>query len=95
MPIIILRLIHALVFQADPNYNWEYAVKDEHYNDFGHKESRDHYLAQGVYYVSLPDGRIQTVTYTADEFGYHPVVTYSGDAHYPEYAAAPAPKYHS
>merc|ERR1712179_492969 len=74
---------------VDPNYTWEYNVDDAHYSHFGHKESRDHYLATGVYYVNLPDGRTQTVTYTADENGYVPVVTYSGEASYPD---LPAPK---
>merc|ERR1712168_1750799 len=70
---------------VDPNYNWEYAVKEDYANnDFGHKETRDHYLATGKYYVALPDGRFQTVTYTADESGYHPVVEYTGEASYPE-----------
>ena len=41
----------------------------EHYNDFGHKESRHGYAATGVYYVALPDGRFQTVRYTADKDG--------------------------
>jgi len=70
---------------VDPNYTWEYAVKEDYkHNDFGHKETRDHYLATGKYYVALPDGRFQTVTYTADETGYHPVVEYTGQASYPE-----------
>merc|ERR1712018_687229 len=69
---------------VDPNYTWEYNVDDTHYNHFGHKEARDHYLATGVYYVNLPDGRTQTVTYTADENGYRPVVTYEGEAKYPD-----------
>merc|ERR1712168_274201 len=70
---------------VDPNYNWEYSVKEDYANnDFGHKETRDHYLATGKYYVALPDGRFQTVTYTADESGYHPVVEYTGEASYPE-----------
>merc|ERR1712018_323832 len=69
---------------VDPNYTWEYNVDDAHYSHFGHKEARDHYLATGVYYVNLPDGRTQTVTYTADENGYRPVVTYEGEAKYPD-----------
>merc|ERR1712038_65079 len=73
---------------VDPNYTWEYNVDDAHYSHFGHKEARDHYLATGVYYVNLPDGRTQTVTYTADENGYRPVVTYDGEAKYPD-AVAP------
>ena len=70
--------------QVEANYDWEYAVKDNHYNDFGHKESRHGYAATGLYYVSLPDGRIQKVTYVADENGYKPVVEFQGQAAYPE-----------
>ena len=71
-------------FQGPVNYNWEYAVLDDKYNDFGHKENRDGYAATGKYYVNLPDGRTQIVTYTADANGYTPVVEYSGVAQYPE-----------
>lgn len=78
---------------VDPQYTWEYNVDDAHYSHFGHKESRDHYLATGVYYVNLPDGRTQTVTYTADENGYVPIVTYSGEAKYPDAPAPYAPAY--
>ena len=57
----------------------------DHYsgNDFGHKESRSGYATRGEYYVALPDGRRQTVTYTADENGYVPEVVYQGEASYP------------
>ena len=34
--------------------------------------------ASGQYFVSLPDGRLQTVTYTADGNGYVADVQYSG-----------------
>jgi len=79
---------------GDAVYTWEYAVKDDYTsNDFGHKESRDGAHADGKYYVALPDGRLQTVTYTVDGYGgYVPVVEYSGEAQYPEtvpYAPAP------
>ena len=70
-------------------YVWEYAVKDDYTNNnFGAKESRDGTLTNGKYYVALPDGRLQTVTYVVDgDAGYVPVVEYSGEAQYP--AAAP------
>jgi hypothetical protein len=42
------------------------------------------YLAQGQYFVALPDGRIQTVTYHADGNGYVADVQYQGQAVYPE-----------
>ena len=70
MLICYVTTLYYVFLQVDPNYNWEYAVNDAHYNNFGHKESRDHYVANGVYYVDLPDGRTQTVTYIADENGY-------------------------
>ena len=41
------------------------------------------YLAQGQYFVSLPDGRLQTVTYHADANGYVADVAYQGEAVYP------------
>merc|ERR1719436_292986 len=61
-------------------YTWEYAVQDDYTsNNFGAKEGRDGYLTNGKYYVNLPDGRLQTVTYTVDGGnGYVPVVEYSG-----------------
>lgn len=45
-------------------------------NDFGHMESRRGDKATGRYYVQLPDGRRQVVTYEADQTGYHPTITY-------------------
>merc|ERR1719210_1875310 len=77
-------------------YTWEYAVKDDYTNnDFGAKENRDGYLTNGKYYVALPDGRLQTVTYTVDGYnGYVPVVEYAGEAQYPDTPAyQPAPSY--
>merc|ERR1719500_1655764 len=70
---------------ADALYTWEYAVKDDYSNnDFGHKEARDGAHTDGKYYVALPDGRFQTVTYTVDGYGgYVPVVEYSGEPQYP------------
>ena len=52
-----------LSLQGPANYNWEYAVVDDKYNDFGHKETRDGYQATGKYYVNLPDGRTQVQTH--------------------------------
>merc|ERR1711962_300791 len=71
---------------ADAVYTWEYAVKDDYtLNDFGHKESRNGAYTDGKYYVALPDGRLQTVTYTVEgENGYVPIVEYAGEPQYPE-----------
>merc|ERR1719187_2583705 len=78
---------------ADAVYTWEYAVKDDYSsNDFGHKESRNGEHNDGKYYVVLPDGRLQTVTYTVDGYsGYVPNVEYTGEAKYVE----AAPSYHA
>lgn len=55
----------------------------------------------GTYKVNLPDGRVQTVTYTADDYGgFVADVKYEGEAVYPPEPAEgygnsykPAPKY--
>ncbi|XP_053650922.1 pro-resilin-like [Cherax quadricarinatus] len=77
-----------------PQYNAEFAVKDDYSgNDFGHQESRDNYDTKGTYYVQLPDGRLQKVTYTVSgDSGYVPQVSYEGEAQYPAYQPAPAYK---
>eukprot|EP00094_Tigriopus_californicus_P007911 TCALIF_07615-PA protein Name:"Similar to resilin Pro-resilin (Drosophila melanogaster)" AED:0.27 eAED:0.27 QI:0/0/0/0.33/1/1/3/0/77 len=53
-------------------------------SNFGQSEQRDGYSTSGQYHVALPDGRIQTVTYTvADQYsGYVADVSYSGQAKY-------------
>ncbi|KAG5895731.1 hypothetical protein JTB14_025677 [Gonioctena quinquepunctata] len=64
--------------QTEPaSYQFEYHVEDAASgNDFGHEEQREGDVAQGKYFVLLPDGRLQTVEYTADLEGYKPKVTY-------------------
>ena len=81
-------------------YNFAWAVKDDYtYNDYGHQETSDGYAKTGSYYVLLPDGRTQTVTYKADENGYVADVSYKGEAKYPEYKPSyggyPKPAYPS
>lgn len=69
-------------------------MKDEpSYNDFGHKEKADAKIVSGVYFVNLPDGRLEKVTYTVDEYGYHPKVEITGEikpAYKSSYPAPPA-----
>ena len=49
-----------------PQYKYTYAVSDDYsQTKFQAQEEREGYNAAGSYQVSLPDGRIQTVTYTA------------------------------
>merc|ERR1712025_680321 len=77
-------------------YTDTYAVADDYSKaNFQAEESSDGAgSAQGSYRVALPDGRIQTVTYTANGYdGYVADVTYEGTAAFPEtvpYKAAPA-----
>merc|ERR1712027_117983 len=63
-------------------YTYEYAVNDDYSKSaFDANESREQYLTTGKYSVALPDGRIQTVTYTVDGgAGYVADVTYQGEA---------------
>ena len=79
-------------------YNFDWSVKDQPSgNDFGQHEERDGEKTSGSYFVALPDGRIQKVTYSVDgESGYKAEVTYEGEAQFPgqqqqAYPSAPAP----
>ncbi|XP_037793878.1 cuticle protein 18.6-like [Penaeus monodon] len=82
-------------------YDFNYAVKDDYSgNDFGHQESRDGYDTQGTFYVQLPDGRLQTVTYNVNgDSGFLADVSYQGEAQYPaqepsrSYQPVPSPSY--
>ncbi|CAL4093063.1 unnamed protein product, partial [Meganyctiphanes norvegica] len=83
-------------YEEPAKYDFNYAVKDDYSgNDFGHNEARDGYNTEGSYYVALPDGRLQKVTYTVNgDSGYVAEVTYEGEAQYPAYepkAYEPAP----
>jgi len=68
-----------------PKYTYTYGVKDDYTNNnFGQQEARDGYSAQGEYFVNLPDGRLQKVTYSVNgDGGYVADVTYTGEAQYP------------
>ena len=68
-------------------YNYQYGVKDDYSKaNFAKTESRDEKgNVQGTFVISLPDGRIQTTTYTADPLrGFIAEVTYQGEPVYPE-----------
>lgn len=71
-------------------YRFGYRVRDEHGgNDFGHAETREGKMTKGEYFVTLPDGRLQSVKYWADPSGYHAHVSYTNHASHP----APAPQH--
>ena len=81
----------APVYDAPPVYAYNYAVADDYSGSrFNAGEKRDGYATSGSYSVNLPDGRIQTVTYTVNDAasGYVADVAYSGEAKY-----APVPAY--
>merc|ERR1739844_507205 len=77
-------------------YSYTWAVKDDYTsNNYGQNEDRNGATITGSYYVALPDGRLQKVTYSVDAYGgYVADVSYEGEAQYPEakpYVPAPAP----
>merc|ERR1712055_694317 len=79
---------------AEPSpYNYQYAVSDDYSgSNFAQSESNDGTGAvTGQYSVNLPDGRVQTVTYNANDItGNIAEVTYSGTASYPDVVGAVA-----
>merc|ERR1712042_258495 len=75
-------------------YAYEYGVADDYSGaNFNAHENADGKAVAGSYQVHLPDGRVQTVTYTADHYnGYVADVKYEGVAQFPKYE--PKPAYH-
>lgn len=84
-------------------YEFQYGVSDAYSGtNFQAIENQNEKGAVvGTYKVNLPDGRVQTVTYTADDYGgFVADVKYEGEAVYPPEPAEgygnsykPAPKY--
>ena len=83
-----------MVQEPPQPYSYQYGVKDEYSGaNFGASESSDTKVVSGTYTVALPDGRIQTVKYTADDYaGYVADVSYEGQAVYPEVKPYQPPK---
>lgn len=72
--------------QGPAYYKYDYAVKDDYYNDYGHQESREGDSTKGSYWVALPDGRRMVVTYYVDgNSGFVADVKYENEYHKPEY----------
>merc|ERR1712071_733181 len=79
-------------------YSYNYGVADEYSGAaFSQSESNDGTgVVQGSYSVNLPDGRIQTVNYHANDYdGYVAEVTYSGEPAYPTTHAVAHPVVHA
>merc|ERR1739844_787714 len=81
-----------------PSYAFKYTVEDGPYGPvFSHGEERENYNTKGEYQVTLPDGRVKTVTYTVEgPSGFIADVKYDGVSVYPDApppAYAPAPVY--
>ncbi|XP_040579903.1 cuticle protein 7 [Lepeophtheirus salmonis] len=81
-------------------YAFQYGVADDYTGSkFSAEENSDAKTVAGSYQVTLPDGRIQTVTYTADDYaGFIADVKYEGIPFYPKYepkssSYKPAPVY--
>eukprot|EP00094_Tigriopus_californicus_P012309 TCALIF_11898-PA protein Name:"Similar to resilin Pro-resilin (Drosophila melanogaster)" AED:0.33 eAED:0.33 QI:35/1/0.5/1/0/0.5/2/0/120 len=66
------------------SYSFGYNVNDNYQGaQFGHDEKRNGDSTSGSYFVHLPDGRMQTVTYSVDGYkGYVAEVKYSGKAQF-------------
>ncbi|KAK8381882.1 hypothetical protein O3P69_015113 [Scylla paramamosain] len=73
------------VYESEPAlYTFQWEVNDDYYgNYYGHQEHRDGPITRGSYYTRLPDSRLMKVEYYVDEYGYHPTITYEGEAQYP------------
>merc|ERR1711892_1278558 len=86
-------VVHAAAGYATPDlaevspYAYNYAVADDHSGAaFNQGETNDgNGVVQGSYSVNLPDGRVQTVNYHANDCdGFVSEVSYEGTASYPE-----------
>jgi len=87
-PLSAVRLVNqpqAVTLTAAPGpaqYNYGYSVSDSLTGDSKtRQESRDGDVVSGSYSVLQPDGRLRTVTYTADKLhGFQAKVRYDGEA---------------
>merc|ERR1711971_71748 len=82
---IVIPAVHTLVtdetVNLHPQYSFGYSINDVNTGDSKtRQETRDGDVVTGSYSVADPDGRIRTVTYTADSVhGFQAKVTYDGE----------------
>merc|ERR1711928_297480 len=84
--------------EAPEPFTYEYGVADDYSGaNFRKTESQDDYgNVAGSYTIALPDGRIQTTSYHADnDLGFVAEVSYEGTPSYPEAHAVHAPVAHA
>ena len=76
-----VRLVEQEDDKVPAQYNFGYSITDSVTGDSKtRQESRDGDAVSGSYSVADPDGRIRTVTYTADALhGFQATVTYDGE----------------
>merc|ERR1712117_2005 len=76
-----VRLVEQEKPEVPAQYNFGYSITDSVTGDSkSRQESRDGDAVSGSYSVADPDGRIRTVTYTADAVhGFQATVTYDGE----------------
>merc|ERR1712168_379009 len=91
---ILVTKCRTLEVEERHPYAYQYAVYDEGTeSSYEVSESGDPDTVRGSYRISLPDGRVQTVTYEVDPVsGYQAKVSYEGIAQYPDspsYRASP------
>merc|ERR1712106_891092 len=75
-----VRLVEPEDAEPAAQYSFGYSITDSVTGDSkSRKESREGDVVSGSYSVADPDGRIRTVTYTADDVnGFQATVTYDG-----------------
>ncbi|KAI9552358.1 hypothetical protein GHT06_022723 [Daphnia sinensis] len=80
-------------YTGSANSNFAYNAPSYSHPTYEVKQySSDSQVTTGTYRVLLPDGRVQIVTYKADDYGYNADVKYEGEAKYPA-ASYSAPVY--
>lgn len=83
---------HHVAYDESPKpYAYQYGVHDDYSGaNFNAQETADGKGVVGSYQVHLPDGRVQTVSYSADHYnGYVADVKYDGAPVYPKHEPRP------